>query len=352
MKVLMLSTDRKLFEADSAVGKRVALYAALMDELHIIVFSCAPHRPPIRLGKNVFIYSTNSFSRFAYVYDAVRIGAALKGIDVVTTQDPFEVGLAGMLIARRLGAPLHVQVHTHFLGAGFAQAHWPLNGIRMVIARFVLSRAKRIRTVSERIKEKLIATYALTVPISVLPIFVDAGKFHMLGHTTHPRFKTTLLVVSRLEKEKHVDTAIDALKKARDAGFPAGIVVVGTGNEESALKKKVKDLGLSNEVEFPGFQADLLPYYSMADLVLSPGAPYEGFGMVVIEALAAGVPVLSRDVGVAREAGAMIAEGNFGDALLAWLSGAREKGVLRYSPYASTDEYARRFVEDIALCKP
>jgi hypothetical protein len=66
-----------------------------------------------------------------------------------------------------------------------------------------------------------------------------------------------------------------------------------------------------------------------------------------VEALSAGVPVLANDVGIAREAGAEIAEGDFGDALITFLKKLPIKGVLRYHPYASKEEYVKRFAEDI-----
>jgi glycosyltransferase involved in cell wall biosynthesis len=61
--------------------------------------------------------------------------------------------------------------------------------------------------------------------------------------------------------------------------------------------------------------------------------------MTIVEALAAGVPVLSTDVGIAREAGAIIAGGDYSAALIGWLSGLHERGVLKLQPYMSEETY-------------
>jgi glycosyltransferase involved in cell wall biosynthesis len=173
-----------------------------------------------------------------------------------------------------------------------------------------------------------------------------------MPQSRHPRFKIALLVVSRLEREKRVDMAITALKKVRDRGIDCGLTIVGSGSEEKHLKRLAKRVGVSQWVEFAGFQNNLIPYYASADALLYPGAPYEGYGMTIVEALSAGVPVLANDVGVAREAGAEIAQGNssadFGEALVSFLKKDSRKGVLLYHPYASNEEYLKRFSEDIA----
>lgn len=222
----------------------------------------------------------------------------------------------------------------------------------MMLAPRVLQRAGRIRAVSARIKEHIENRYHPSAPISVLPIFTDTEEFKNISKTHHPKFKTTLLVVSRLEKEKRVSLALEALKTARGAGFECGLVVVGSGREEGSLRHLAKRLGIVEWVEFRGFQNNLSPYYAEADALLFPGAPYEGYGMALVEALSAGVPVLANDVGIAREAGAEIASGDLGEALIVFLKKQPAKGVLLYHPYASKEEYVQKFIEDIIATIP
>lgn len=359
MKVLMLSTDRTIFDPASQARKRMEEYAAMFGKLSVIVFSKKGY--VANIGEKLSLYPTNSLSRLFYIRDAAKIGKKLGAADVVTAQDPFETGLAARRIARSIKAPLHIQVHTDFLAKGFTSEHWPLNLLRTWMAGSVLKSASRIRAVSRRIKEKIEKTYHPKAPVSVLPIYVDIEQFSHVPRSKHPRFKTMLLVVSRLEKEKRIDMALQALKKARAAGIDAGLVIVGSGREEKCLKRLAKRLGLADWVEWPGFVSDLSFFYGIADVLLYPGALYEGFGMAPIEALAAGVPVVARDVGVCREAGAEIAEGDseadFSDAALRFLQKPLpaqavphdRAHLLLYAPYASKEEYLKKLTEDLAL---
>ena len=89
----------------------------------------------------------------------------------------------------------------------------------------------------------------------------------------------------------------------------------------------------------------------MADLVLAPSL-YEGYGMVVVEALASGTPVISTDVGVAREAGAIIAEeDDFAKAITTWHESGPKEGKLQNYPYKNFEEYVEAYCADVEASK-
>ena len=88
----------------------------------------------------------------------------------------------------------------------------------------------------------------------------------------------------------------------------------------------------------------------MADLVLVP-SNYEGYGMTIVEALAAGIPVLSTDVGIAHEAGAIVAkEDKFESSLVEWFKNDSREGELKYHPYKNEKEYLSLYKKDILRC--
>jgi glycosyltransferase involved in cell wall biosynthesis len=106
-------------------------------------------------------------------------------------------------------------------------------------------------------------------------------------------------------------------------------------------------LGVSNRVFFEGSK-DPAPYYALADLVLVTSL-YEGYGLVIVEALAVGKPVLSTDVGVARDAGAIIATlDSFAAALSQWFKDGSRVGVLKNVPERDFVSYVRAYCDDIA----
>jgi len=309
---------------------------------------CGPGFKKEQVNERVTLYPTNSPSRLMRVWHAIKIGRGLQA-DIVTAQDPFETGLVGLFVARRMGARLHVQVHTDFLSSAYA-GHSILNRARVLVARFVIHRADHVRVVSDRIKDSIQARYRPRAVISVLPIFVDVERFR---HATAPaqltarfaQYASRLLVVSRLEAEKNVALAISSF--AQSAPPDACLIVVGNGRQRAVLETLAGTMHIMDRVFFEGAQ-DTAAYYKMSDLVLVPST-YEGYGLVIVEALAAGKPVLSTNVGIARQAGAIVAEPeHFSTALAEWFKNGPRSGTLRDYPYYNYDEYVRAYSDDIA----
>ncbi|MDO8521778.1 MAG: glycosyltransferase [bacterium] len=354
MKVLQIGSDRSIFDEKSASASRMRAYGKRFGELEIIVFSLRRHKVrEARLSEYVHAYATNSFFRFLYVWDAAWLALKLPKPDVVSVQDPFEGGITGWIIARLRGARFHVQVHTDFLSPEFARISF-LNRVRVLIAGFVLRRASRIRVVSERIKDSLkTKNYKLKTEPTVLPIFVDVAKYR--NTQLEPRlaarehlFRAKLLVVSRLEPEKNVGLAIHAFAKA--ALENSCLIIIGEGSEKKSLMKMAEERGVGKWVFFEG-QVDPAQYYKLADLVLATSL-YEGYGMVIVEALASGTPVISTDVGIAREAGAIIAEeDDFAKAITAWFENGPREGKLQNYPYKTFEEYVEAYCADIESSK-
>lgn len=315
LKVLSIGTDRKLFEENSAVLQRNTEYASKMEELHIIVFSLKKHHLKLRKVGNLYIYPTNSLSRIHYIFDAVRIGKQLIGHwsfglghlrdVVVSCQDPFETGLSGYLLANKFKIPLQLQLHTDFLSPNFKNSF--LNVIRVMIAKFLIPRAKGLRVVNESIKNSIEKKFPnLKIVPEVLPVFVDIEKIMNTNSVedTGDRFSHftfIILVASRLAKEKRIDMALRVLKKVVEKYPKTGLIIAGEGDEKHPLKGLVKKLRLQNNVVFVGWQTNLVPYYKVADTFLLT-SEYEGYGMSLIEAGATGCPIVTTKVGIANTA--------------------------------------------------
>lgn len=102
-----------------------------------------------------------------------------------------------------------------------------------------------------------------------------------------------LLAVGTLKEQKNYPLLLDALAKVREQ-VPTSLLILGDGSLREALKAQVAQSGLTNAVVFAGFDTDPWPYYAAADLfVLS--SDYEGLPTVLIEALHAGLPIVSTD---------------------------------------------------------
>jgi glycosyltransferase involved in cell wall biosynthesis len=102
-----------------------------------------------------------------------------------------------------------------------------------------------------------------------------------------------ILGVGRLEKQKDFPTLIHAFAKVRQQ-HPARLMILGEGSEHSHLDSLVQELGLVEDVVFGGFVANPYAYMAQAAVLVLSSA-WEGFGNVLVEAMAAGTPVVSTD---------------------------------------------------------
>ncbi len=344
MRVLVLSTDWNAFNETSAVTKRLRMQARTVERMDVLV----PHGPKqlVQIAGNASVRGFG-LGRVMGSLRTIAAGWRLQRPDVVSAQDPFLTGLVAYIIAWMRGSKLHLQVHTDLFDPYFSSRSLG-NRLKVLLARFLLSQADAVRVVSKRIADSLVAR-AYQAP-TVLPVFVDIenlAKAEALDRRArYPNFKKLVLVVSRLEKEKNVAASIRAFAEIAKSDPAAGLVVIGSGSERVALESLARELGIVDKVVFEGAQ-DPFPFYKAADLVLVT-SEYEGFGMVLVEALAAGCPVVSYDVGLAKEAGAIIAKPeDVARVAIAVLSeGKRGKLTLNFPNEA---EYRELWFADISL---
>jgi glycosyltransferase involved in cell wall biosynthesis len=275
MKVLMISGDKNILTQGSGAHARLELQRVQVEQLDVFVWPQATLRRA---------------RRGAHSWREVYTAATTNAYDVITAQDPFWRGLLAWRLARRAGAKLNVQVHTDLDAQPF---------LRRMLACTVLRHADSVRAVSEKI-QKQVERIGIRAPVCVLPIFIELEPFRTLERKPH--VQKTLLWFGRFEREKNPILAISVLEQVRRDGLDARLVMLGAGSMEQDVRKRAANL----PVEFPGWR-DPKPYLQTADVVLSTSL-HESWGASIIEALAAGVPVVAPDVGVAREAGAIIAD--------------------------------------------
>lgn len=311
MKVISIGTDRNLFKEGSTVRDRQVEYGKLFDELHIIVFAIRGKYPAkIQLAPNVWVYSTQSFSKLTYVKRAVKVASHLikernmsPTDTVVSVQDPFESSLAGKRIKTTFGLPLHIQIHTDFLSPYFAKES-ALNRIRVHIAEKTLTHADAVRVVSQKIADSL-KGFGLkqNVTPEVLPIYTDISKFENAQFSIplrekYSQFNFIILMASRLTTEKNIPFALEIFKIISRMYSHVGLVIVGEGPEKAKLESLVKKLHLYNNVYFEPW-SDLPEFYKTANMFLLT-SNYEGYGLTLVESVASGCPAVSTDVGIAN----------------------------------------------------
>lgn len=162
------------------------------------------------------------------------------------------------------------------------------------ILRRVLRAADAIIATSPRYLESSPWLRPMQARCTVVPLGVDLSRFTILARPMH--IPPTLLFVGKLRYYKGLDTLLRAMPQVPQAR----LVIVGDGPMRETWQRLAIQLGLEPRVQFVGevSDAELLSYYANADLfVLPANARAEAFGTVLLEAMAAGLPVVSTELG-------------------------------------------------------
>jgi phosphatidyl-myo-inositol dimannoside synthase len=171
--------------------------------------------------------------------------------------------------------------------------------------RTALQQADEIWTVSRYSRDRAAAANQLNLSkIRLMPCAVDGDRFTPGEKSVAlvERYSLTgaqvLLTVARLwsgDIYKGVDMTIRALETIAQSIPSVKYLVIGRGDDQPRLAQLAKDLGVGERVVFAGFvpTAELPEHYRLADAYVMPSQ--EGFGIVYLEAMACGVPVLAGD---------------------------------------------------------
>ena len=130
--------------------------------------------------------------------------------------------------------------------------------------------------------------------IEVIPNGIDLRRFENLERKPHDGF--VVMAVARLEKVKGLQYLIEAIGKLKIVNCK--LLVIGDGSERKNLENLTREFGLGEKVKFLGeIQNERIPeYLTQADCFVLPSLK-EGFGIAVLEAMAAGIPVVASKVG-------------------------------------------------------
>jgi glycosyltransferase involved in cell wall biosynthesis len=135
--------------------------------------------------------------------------------------------------------------------------------------------------------------------ISVIPNGIDLSLFKKTRKDT--RNKNKLLFVSLLDKYhsfKGIDYLLEAVKIAKNSISDIDLDIIGEGELKEYYQKKSKKLHIQNNVHFIGEvkHTDLVSHYNNASLFILPSTEIEGFGIVLLEAMACALPVIATDI--------------------------------------------------------
>jgi glycosyltransferase involved in cell wall biosynthesis len=240
-------------------------------------------------------------SRYKYLNPFRNIGETLARIkagrfDLIHSHG-YRADLIGFVVAKRVGLPVISTCH----GFISTDSHLRLyNKLDIYLLRYF----NRVIAVSERMKRDLVARG------------VDAARIQMITNaiSEEPRTDTERIrgqarsrlgiaqdefvvgFVGRLAEEKGLAYLLEAVRRWAPDAHRWRLVLVGEGPQRDALEQAVRSFGLAGKVIFAGFQSNTAEWYPAMDAFVLPSLT-EGTPMVLLEAMANGIPVIATSVG-------------------------------------------------------
>lgn len=296
---LLNHLDRRRFDITLALHRSGGAFEdRLAEDLPKVVLQ--PERP------------MSSFQRMLQAVPPLRRWMATHRPQVVCAVQN-HAGVATLMACRRLakGVPppaVAVVVQNH-LGQKFARQGWrPTSRLLAALMGRFYPRADRLVAASQGVAEDLRRRFPGCD--DRLQVIYNAG-FDDDGTPTAPqgmlrrRPEAPLLVAcGRLVEQKGFDLLLDAVARLPQGRLPQGrlpqdrlpphLWILGEGPARSKLERRARRLGLGERLWMPGFLPDPRPYMALADVFVMPSR-WEGFGNVLVEAMACGVPVVASD---------------------------------------------------------
>ena len=216
-------------------------------------------------------------------------------------------GRIGMFLSRRWGVPHVATFHTLAKTKLMARPGERESELRFAVEERVINDADGFVVSTEEEKKDIVRFYRTpSHKLQVIPAGVDLELFRPVGMAQARRMlglseKKVILYVGRIEPIKGLDILVSALALLEDMGDTRLLVVGGRPGQDEELdrlKSLAARLGISDMVTFTGAvpQAELPTYYSAADVFVLPSYS-ESFGLVALEAMACGIPVVASRVG-------------------------------------------------------
>lgn len=274
-----------------------------------VVYIIAPQHPHIKDRKNIFrIFSVQLFKE-----PDIRIGLEIPqpsllkistiDFDIIHGHSGGPISFLGWQLALVSDRPFVETYHTlwkyyrhYFL---FPRLIKP--GLVKRIHAWFGNDCDALIAPTQKVKKTLLS-YGIKKPIYVVPTGIVRSNFshHPAGYLhTRLRIPTTtkiILSVGRLEKEKSMDFVLHAFSAAQSSCPQSALVIVGEGRNKKKMEQYIFSHGLHNTVHLPGAieHTDMPKVYADSDLFVF-ASQTETQGIVIAEALASGVPVITVD---------------------------------------------------------
>lgn len=317
-----VSTSIATFRADlEALGVETRLVAPRYDGGRVVASDGSEWRVP---GRRIPLDPEDRLMLRRALGQALDV--ALDGVDLVHIQTPFLAHSAGLAAARRRGLAVVETHHTDFEAYGehylpWLPAAW-LRALGRLVLRNRLGAVDAVVVPSTAIADQLrrlgVVGKIAQIPTGLTVPEPGRGDGRAFRERHQIALERPCLVhVGRLAHEKNVAFLLETYARVHLALPEALLVIAGEGPARASLQKRAIELGIADDILFVGYldrDRELLDCYRAGDIFVFASRT-ETQGLVLLEAMALGVPVVSTAVGGTRdllsaERGAVVVEEN------------------------------------------
>lgn len=253
-------------------------------------------RAPVLFRTQTSVASMGSM--FSFLLSGIREGKRLireNEFDVINTHFVLPTGPVGHTLARAAGIPNVLSLHGGDLydPSKFMSPH--RHAIFRVAIRKLLRSANVVVGQSNNTLQNMRQYYTPEIEGTLIPLAIrrpsaDTGKRADYGFAEDD---VLLATVGRIIPRKGIDQLISMMQTLRQRQKPARLLIIGAGPEEENLKAAAAERGVAEYVHFMGFvsEEEKVQLLNMSDVYVST-SQHEGFGLVFLEGMACGLPVI------------------------------------------------------------
>lgn len=301
--ILAIGRDNSAAEIGSQSYQRLLTYDTYHSFTQVVINKGLYTEIALEHGKIICAGGNSLVGAFLNAFKVIWKEMKTKEYQLITTQDVLYAGLVGYIISKIFKRPLYVQMHGDHLDnqRWFKSKVGKYNRIMNVVGKFILKRADAVRVVSSRLRNQIIKDYHIKPErVISIPIGTDISNFS--GNGEEQRL-SRILFAQRLIPEKCPLLFCEVVKEVMDEYPKASVGIAGEGFLQTEMEAFFAQHNLSNRVTFYGklHQLELAKLYRTSYCYIHT-ADWEGWGMPMIESMAAGCPVVTTDTGCATEA--------------------------------------------------
>ena len=333
MNILLLaevSAERVIGGAERVLRNQALGLAALGHRVELLTRALEHASEDVREmnGIREWRYSVSRRHEAAFLWSSVR--RSVEQFDRLRATEPLDAviihqALAGLgpILARRHAASRWIYLCHSLAHEEYETRQGPTCSTlatlrrqanlraRRAIERAVMSRCQRVAVLSQFMRQRVMSAHGISADgIALIPGAVDPRAFVPLedrrlakAALNLPGNRTILFTVRNLVPRMGLDNLLRAIETLKSTHHELLLVIGGEGPLHDQLQADIRRKRLSDVVRLIGFvpESQLGHYYQAADLVLIPSLQLEGFGLVMVEAMACGTPVLGTPVGAIPE---------------------------------------------------